>query len=457
MTTDPMYLPPQSMDVERVVLGTIMSDETAIDRARGLTSDSFYFPVHKMIFEAIESCVRSRIPVDCLTVTSELQKREQLLNIGGASVLAELVESGLSVARIEHHAKRLIELALARSVISACQQSAQLLLAGEIDPADALDYHERIVHGLRGNTTGETMQSMWELIPQVFNEIETANRSGGTIGLTTGFTELDEMTTGFHPGDLVIVAGRPGRGKSAFALAIALHNATKSTPVPSVVFSLEMGRSSMAMRMLAADAGVEIQVMRSGQIKKTDQNHLEDRAVPLRAAPVWIDDDPRVTVAQIASRARAIQGKRGLGCIIVDYIGLMHEPGKHESRHREVSQISAGLKGVAKELGVPVIALNQLGRECETREPHLADLKDSGSLEQDADAVIFLHWPWRLDKSEPQNLMKVSVGKQRNGPIGALDLTWEPAFTRFSNMAKEYQKNQESHDVGIDDDEYEEF
>lgn len=433
-----LHAPPQDLSAEKVVIGSIMMDDTLLDTVDTLNSNCFYSEKHRMIFEAIQYCRKNREPVDVISLANRLEQNGELDKIGGKEELMDLVENSLTVSRIEHHATRLKNLKTARSVLAECQKTAQLILCGDIAAEEALEYHDKKIQGLRTIDAGKTMQSMAEMIPEMFEQIETASRQEGSLGLSTGFVDIDRLTTGFHPGELVIIAGRPGRGKTAFALQIALHNAMLDIPVPSIVFSLEMSRASIAMRIASTVSEVEVRRMRGGMTTKAELERLKENAAPMHKAPLWIDDDTRPTVQQIAARSRTIKRKYGcLGCVIVDYIGLMKEPGRHESRHREISEISNGLKSIAKDLECPVIALNQLGRECETREPNLSDLKDSGSLEQDADAVIFIHWPWRNDKTKNRNEMEIMIGKQRNGPIGTVLLTWEPEFTRFTNHKKE--------------------
>ena len=436
-----MSTPPHDLQTERAVLGSALINQACLDQLVGIKTSTFYSSPHAAIWEAIEHCQQSHIPIDCISVSGILRKNGQIDMIGGEAYLSELIEDSLSVSSIEWHAGRLAGLAVQRAVLSECQKTAQLILNAELGPSDTLDHHEAAISAIRGTGTSKTMSSFRETIPEMFDRMEAASKAGGADGLKSGFSELDYLTSGFHPGEYVIIAGRPGRGKSAIALSCAINCATQSNPLPVVIYSLEMSRAAVTMRAASTVSGVEVRRMRGGFVGPSERFRLGEHASSLFEAPIWVDDDSCVTVRQMMSRARAVKRKHDnrLGLVVVDYIGIIHEPGKHNGRHDETTKISQQLKRMAGELECPVIALNQLGRECETRPPNLSDLKESGSLEQDADTVIFLHWPWRIDNSKIKSDMEVIIGKQRNGPVGTVHLVWEPEFTRFSNKSDDWE------------------
>ncbi|MBD3316404.1 MAG: replicative DNA helicase [Chitinivibrionales bacterium] len=435
-------VPPQALDVERTVLGSILIDESARDTAmETLKPECFYASSHRGIFSCIRDMCYEDVPVDIVTLAEELRKRELLEKIGGEAYLSELVEHVATSANIAYHVRILESKATLRQLITMSGEIATECFESDADSKMVLDSAEARIFQLSTLRNANSLQSLHDLLPRTFEDIERYGKDGGIEGVKSGFTKLDEMTTGFHEGDLVIIAGRPGMGKTSFCLSLALNAALHSSaPTTTALFSLEMSQAQLVQRMLCAEAKIDMKRLRGGKLNKNELNVLGLHAGPLYEAPIWIDDTPGINVMEIRAKCRRLKMRENLGLIIIDYLQLMTGVDKSESRQQEISMISRSLKGLAKELGVPVLALSQLSRAVEQRggdhRPQLSDLRESGAIEQDADMVMFVYREHHYKKEDDslRNIAEIIVGKQRNGPVGSVKVSFIPEFTHFENL-----------------------
>lgn len=437
-------LPPQAIDVERAVLGSMLIDSGCVAQAMEiLDGESFYVGGHGRIYETMRSMFEKDVPIDIITLGEHLRKREWLEAAGGEAYLSELVENVATSANIEYHAKILVEKATLRSLISiASEISTECFNPGK-EAQELLDQAEAKVFGISEARIKGKFESTRDLLQNTFREIEKYGREGGVQGVRTGFTKLDEMTAGLQKGDLVIIAGRPSMGKTAFCLSLAANAAIRTdSKVATAFFSLEMSKSQIVQRMLCAEARVNMHKLRSGMLPKRDYPKLSFAAGPLSEAPIYIDDTPGITVLELRAKARRLKAQHGLDLIVIDYLQLMSGPAQMESRQQEISQISRALKGIAKELECPVIALSQLSRAVEQRggdhKPQLSDLRESGAIEQDADVVMFVYRGeyYFPEKDELAGKASIIIGKQRNGPVGEVELAFVRDYARFENLAE---------------------
>jgi replicative DNA helicase len=439
-------IPPQALDVERSVLGSMLIDPAAVAQAMELLSDQcFYTTAHQRIFSCMSEMFEHDTAIDILTIAEELRKRGHLESIGAEAYLSELVENVATAANVEHHARILLEKWTLRSLITASAQVTTECFGMERPAQEVLDQAEAKIFAISEARIKNGFESMHNLLQTTFKDIERYAREGGVQGVRTGFTKLDEMTSGLQKSDLIIVAGRPSMGKTAFCLSIAMNATIRSPNVsPCAIFSLEMSKSQIAQRMLCSEARVNMHLLRSGHLPKRDFPKLSLAAGPLSEAPIYVDDTPAITVLEVRAKARRMKAQQGgLGLIIIDYLQLMGSSGSVESRQQEISQISRSLKGIAKELEVPVIALSQLSRAVEQRggdhRPQLSDLRESGAIEQDADVVMFVFRESRynpdLDESK-KGMAEIIIGKQRNGPIGKVDVAFIEDYARFENLSE---------------------
>ncbi len=444
-TTD--HIPPQALDVERTVLGSMLIDaNAAVNAMEKLTEDCFYATANKQIFVCLREMFEKSIPFDIITLADELRKKDLLETVGAEPYLAELVNNIATSANIEHHARILIEKATLRTLISTSAEITTDCFSTEAEAQEILDKAESRIFGIAESRIKNSFESLSQLLPRTFEDIEKYSK-GGVQGVPSGFTGLDELTSGFQKSDFIIIAGRPSMGKTAFALSIALHAAVKAK-YPTAIFSLEMSKAQLAQRMLCAEARINMHSLRSGKLPQRDYPKLSIAAGPLSEAPLFIDDTPGITVLELRAKARRLKAQQNIACIIIDYLQLMGSVGKVENRQQEISQISRSLKGISKELDVPVIALSQLSRAVEQRggdhRPQLSDLRESGAIEQDADVVMFVFREELYNKDIPEEekgKAEIIVGKQRNGPIGKIDVTFVKDFARFENMAMIREEN----------------
>lgn len=433
-------LPPQALDVERTVLGSMLIDSNAIAVVfELLQEDSFYSSANRLIFSTMREMFEKNIPIDLLTVADMLRKKNLLAAIGEETYLAELAECIVTASNIEYYCNILREKAILRKLINISGEITTECFESSCDAQELLDKAEAKIFSISEVGIKNRIESIGQLLPTTFEEIE-GYAKGSFKGIPTGFKELDEMTTGLQPGDLIIIAGRPSMGKTAFCLSIALNAAIKGKH-SIAIFSLEMSKSQLVQRMLCAEARVNMHQLRSGTLPKRDLPKLSLAAGPISEAPIFIDDTPAITVLELRAKARRLKAQGNLDLIIIDYLQLMGTTGKSENRQQEISQISRSLKSIAKELNVPVVALSQLSRAVENRSgnrPQLSDLRESGAIEQDADVVMFVYREEVYNKEDKslERKAEIIVGKQRNGPTGTVILTFMKDFARFENFTE---------------------
>lgn len=441
MPADNEKLLPQNVDAEQSVLGALFLDREAVYKvARFLRAEDFYLESHRLIYEAMLSLEEEGRPADLISVTNWLSDKGVLEKVGGATYLASLAGLMPTAANVEHHARIVEEKALLRSLIQIATRIAGMGYEGTEDVDRLIDEAERMLLELTARRSSVLFSSLQELLLKVLKQIEDRFRNKGAIsGVASGFVDLDRLCCGMQPGDLVIVAGRPAMGKTSFALTIA-HQIALQQQVPVAIFSLEMSREQLVQRVLCAEAMVDQQKVRSGYLTEGDWVRLTQAAARLARAPLYIDDSALLSVRQVRAKARRLQAEKGLGLIVIDYLQLMQAGRRAENRQQEITEISRSLKGLAKDLNVPVLALAQLSRQVESRmdkRPIMSDLRESGSLEQDADVVMFIYRDeyYRPD-TEKRGIAEIIVAKQRNGPTGVVELAFLKEFTRFMNLAK---------------------
>lgn len=438
-------IPPQASDVEMAVLGAMMRDADAVGLVIEVLEDSdFYKPAHRKIFAAMQALFEHSEPVDLATVAGELEKTGDLDKCGGRAALVDIADSVFTAANAQAHARLVQDKAILRRLISASQQISESCFHAPGDVGDLLDEAESQIFAISESRSRQDFVALGSLLPRTFDQIERYRQQGGGItGLATGYTDLDNLTAGFHPSDLVILAGRPSMGKTAFALNI-IENLALEQQKSCAIFSLEMSREQVAERLLSACARVNAQHMRTGRLRPNDYVSLQNAAGRLYEAKVFIDDTAAISVLELRAKARRLKAQHDIGIVVVDYMQMMHGPRHAENRQQEISVISRSLKSLAKELKIPVLALSQLSRQVEQRggdrRPQLADLRESGAIEQDADVVMFVYRPERYGITEEkgqslENTAEIIVGKQRNGPTGTVFLTFLKEFTRFENRA----------------------
>jgi replicative DNA helicase len=439
--------PPYSEDAEQAVLSAMLIDGDAVLKAVEHVDDTmFYAERHRRIFRAMVTIAERGGVVDPLTLSEELSRRGDLDASGGKDYIGFLVDAVPTAANIEYHAEIVREKAVLRRLIEVSTSIVTEAFEGHSTANQLLDEAESKIFQVSQQQTKDGFTRIKELLWPTMERIEALQRGGKTVtGVASGFTDLDEMTSGFQPADLVIVAARPSMGKTAFTLNIAQHAAIEhNTGV--AFFSLEMSKGSLVQRMITSEARIDAQRLRKGMLRDDDFPRLARAAGILSSAPVWIDDTPGITLLEMRSKARRLKADSNIGMVVVDYLQLMQGPAHSESRQQEVSQISRGLKALAKELNVPVIALSQLSRAPEQRtgdnkRPQLSDLRESGAIEQDADLIMFLYrqefydGPVDKDGNSLEGKAEVIVGKQRNGPTGIVNLFFQKQFTRFENLS----------------------
>ncbi len=436
-------LPPQNMEAEKSILGGLMLEQEAWDDVSEiLVEDDFYKPSHKRIYAAIRELHRREMPADLVTVSNLMMEKGELESIGGAAYLAEMSDQTPSTANISSYAKIVQEKSLLRKVINSSQDFVDKAYTQEFENMDSfLDSIEARVFQLTESKTTNGLTDASELVKVSLEKIESLYASQMMItGVPSGFTELDEMTAGFHPGELTILAARPSMGKTALSLNIALHAALREKKKVAY-FSVEMGKEQVMIRMLASSAKIRLSDLRVGKIDDQAWPRLINTAAALSETGLFIDDSSGVSPFEIRAKARRMKAKHGLDMIVIDYLQLMSMKNRMESREREVSEISKLLKSVAKELQVPVIALAQLNRGVEgraDRRPMLSDLRESGSIEQDADVIMMIYREdyYDRDKTEIKGVAEIIIAKQRNGPTGTAKLRWIPEYGIFDNLIR---------------------
>lgn len=443
-------LPPQNLEAEMSVLGGVLLENEALNRALEiLVPDDFYRDSHRQIFKALIALSDRSEPADLVTLTAELKKNSQLENIGGSSYLATLVDYVPTAANMAYYAKMVKEKSVARHMINVATEIVKRGYDGQ-EIEKTLDWAEKSIFDIAGMRSRPSYYSTREIMQDTFKAIEELyERKELVTGVPTGYVDLDTMTAGFQKGDLLIVAGRPSMGKTAFGLNIIEHATMHAKEkVSALIFSLEMSKEQLVQRMLCSVSRVDASRLRTGHLGDSDWPKLTNGAGLLSEAQIFIDDTPAISVLELRAKARRLKAEYDLGLIVVDYLQLMQGTNS-ESRQQEISEISRSLKALAKELSVPIIALSQLNRSLESRtdkRPMMADLRESGAIEQDADVIMFVYREavyceacrkrdGTCDKNHA-NDAEIVVGKQRNGPIGTVHLTFKGEFTRFENQSK---------------------
>ncbi|MCL4492932.1 MAG: replicative DNA helicase [Nitrospirae bacterium] len=444
-------LPPQNIEAEQAVLGSIIFDNEAVTKAiEALTPDDFYKESHRRLYRAMLDLFDKSEPIDIITLTDYLKKNNELEAVGGISYLSSLANSIPTSANIKYHSKIVREKALLRSLIQTATHITARVYEETPDADEMVDYAEKLIFDIADKRTENSFASMDSVIKDSIKMIEHLyDKKESITGASSGFKDLDELTSGFQPGDLIIIGGRPGMGKTAFALNIAQHLGVEQKE-PVAIFSLEMSKEQLALRMLCSEGMVDSSRVRKGFLSKQDWPKLTSAAGRLAEAPIFIDDSSALTVLEIRAKARRLKReRRGLSLVVIDYLQLMRSRGSFERREQEISDISRSLKALAKELKVPVIALSQLNRAVEhrgDRKPTLADLRESGAIEQDADVIIFIYKDGDQNRndSSSRNIVKIDIAKQRNGPTGVVTLTFLAQSTKFvDHTGMSYESEEE--------------
>jgi replicative DNA helicase len=441
-------LPPQHIEAEQSVLGGILIENEAVNRVTEiLDADDFYRDAHRKIYNALLNLSERDEPADLITLTNELRKSDQLDSIGGASYLASLIDAVPTAANIEYYARIVKEKAILRKLI---QTSTEIITQGYEDRGDVeafLDEAERAIFEISEKRVRPSFYSIREIVKESFTTIERLFKKKELVtGVPSGFKELDRMTAGFQPSDLIIIAGRPSMGKTAFCLDVAEYAAI-GNKIPVAIFSLEMSKEQLVIRMLCSQANVEGTRLRTGYLNESDWPKLTIAAGNLSDAPIYIDDTAALSALELRAKARRLKAEHGLGMVIVDYLQLMKGRTRIENRQQEISEISRSLKALAKEINIPVIAVSQLSRKTEERtgnRPQLSDLRESGAIEQDADLILFIYRDEVYNRSEDnpnRGKAEVIIGKQRNGPIGKIDLAFLDKFTTFKDLYRGENEN----------------
>lgn len=434
-------IPPHNIDAEQSVLGSILIDPESINQvAKFLQAEDFYLETHRLVYDAILDLDEAGEPVDFLTVTECLKKNGNLDKIGGASFVASLANIVPTSAHAESYGHIVEENALLRNLIDLATRISAKGYQGADDAERLMQEAERMLSELGSRKISSVFESLREILVDSLQNLQRIYEHKGEItGVPTGFTDLDKMCSGFQPGDLIIIAARPSMGKTSLGMQIAFHAAGQDCGAVAV-FSLEMSKEQLVQRILCAEAGVDWHKLRSGFLNEDDWNILLNKSREMSAVPLYIDDAAILTVRQIKSKARRLQSEKGIGLVVIDYLQLMQGSGRVENRQQEIAEISRSLKALAKELNVPVVALAQLSRQVEQRQdkrPFMSDLRESGSLEQDADVIMFIYRDdYYNQDSEKKGIAEIIIGKQRNGPVGTVELAFVKEYTKFLNLAK---------------------
>ena len=436
-------VPPQNIEAEQAVIGGMLIEKEAISKvAEFLKADDFYREAHRLIFEAMLELFNKNEAVDLVTVTEVLRKNDKLEAVGGIAYITSLANSVPTAANINYHGKIVEEKALLRGLINSATHIASMGYEDTEAVTDIIDKAEKMILEVSERKMSGDFVPIKSIIFDAFGKIEQLYASkGGITGLATGFKDLDKITSGLQPSDLILVAARPSMGKTAFTLNIASHVAIREKKAVAF-FSLEMSKEQLVQRMLCSEATIDSQRLRIGELEERDWTKLISAADRLSSAPIYIDDTPGITVMEMRSKARRLKIEHDLQLIIIDYLQLMQGSSNKggDNRQQEISEISRSLKALARELNVPVIALSQLSRSVESRQikkPMLSDLRESGSLEQDADIVSFLSRDdYYIPKTENKNITDIIIAKHRNGPVDTVQLFFHKQFTKFCDLSR---------------------
>jgi replicative DNA helicase len=452
MSADIRKVPPQSIEAEMSVLGGILLDNEAINRTlEMLTPDDLYRESHRKILRAMIELNERGEPCDLITMTDMLKKKGELEEVGGGAYLATLVDYVPTAANIAYYCKIVKEKGVARRLITAATEIVTQGYSDRTDIEEMLDYAQKVMFDISEHRLRPAYYQVSEILTETIDNIQRLYEKKEHItGQPSGFFDLDKLTAGFQPSDLIIIAGRPSMGKTAFALNIAQYAAIHAEQAkPVVIFSLEMSKEQLVTRLLCSEARVDASRLRTGHLVESDWNKLTSAAGSLHDAKIFIDDTPAISVMEMRAKSRRLKAEKGIGMIVVDYLQLMRGGSNSESRQQEISEISRSLKALAKELNVPVVALSQLNRGLESRtdkRPMMSDLRESGAIEQDADVIMFVYREavycekcknreLVCDENHERNA-EIVIGKQRNGPIGTVNLTFMGEYTKFENQSQ---------------------
>ncbi|MGD9899005.1 MAG: replicative DNA helicase [Calditrichaceae bacterium] len=440
-----LRVPPQANEVEQAVLGAMFLDKEAVAMAvETIDAGYFYKNSHKTIFSAIVNLFEKNTEIDLITLSEELKRMGALDEIGGPYYLAEISNSTPSSANIEYHLDIVKQKSLSRMLISECTAIINQAYSQTEEVDEMLDFAERKIFEISEKRLKKGFASINTVLHSTFEKIDELYHSSktGVTGVSSGYKKLDEYTAGFQPADLIILAGRPSMGKTAFALNLA-RNAAVDFGYAVGVFSLEMSTEALVLRLLCTEAKVNQMAVRTGKLNKEEMGRLTNHVAKLMNAPIYIDDSASLNVIELRAKARRLKAEKNIQLLIIDYLQLM-EGHKGENRQQEITHISRSIKGIAKELGIPVVALSQLSRATETRDkskkPQLSDLRESGAIEQDADVVFFVYRPEYYNIMEfedtgasTHNMCEIIIGKQRNGPVGTIRLTFLKEYGKFGD------------------------
>ncbi|MBC8461454.1 MAG: replicative DNA helicase [Deltaproteobacteria bacterium] len=443
ITPASIKVPPHNMEAEQAILGGILINNDAMNQVMDILSvDAFYREAHAHLFQGMIDLYSNNEPIDLITLHQSLKRKNLLEKVGGAEYLGSLVEAASTSAGITYHAEIIRDLSLRRKLITQCSVISESCFQDWQNTDELLELAEQSIFGIAEEKAGEGFSTLTEVIKSSFKKIESvAEHEGYITGVPTGFTNFDRLTTGLQPSDLIIIAGRPSMGKTALALNIG-YNAAELTKKGVAVFSLEMSKMQLGMRLLGFDAQIDARKLRTGFLGDKEWAGLTDSADRLSALPIFVDDTSALSVLEMRARCRRLIKKHELVLIIVDYLQLIQGRRSAESRQLEISEISGLLKALAKDLNVPVVALSQLNRKVEDRpnkRPQLADLRESGAIEQDADVIAFIYRDelYHPTTEENKNIAEINVAKQRNGPTDFFKLTFQKEFTRFRDYVDE--------------------
>ncbi len=433
---------PFSEDAELAVLGSMLSSKEAVSKSiQWLNSEFFYKDAHSKIFSVMVGLFEKGDPVDTVAVIESLKQKNELDNVGGAYFITGLVDLVPTAAHVEQYSKIVMEKALLRNLITLSHNIAKEAYNANKEVSEILDNVEQSIFSITQNRLKGGFTQINSIIIEALEKLEqTRSKGGSVIGVPSGLLDLDEITSGFQDGDLIIVAGRPGMGKTSLALSM-LRNAALDYKIGVGMFSLEMSNSQLAMRLLCSEARVDSHFVRTGKLPPKLWKNLGISAGELEEASIFLDDTPALTVLELRAKARRLKAEKDIGLIVVDYLQLMQGPKSIESRQQEISVISRSLKALAKELNIPIIALSQLSRAVEQRadrKPQLSDLRESGAIEQDADVVIFLYRPWIYSQDdEDEGKAEIIISKQRNGPTGTVRAAFINKYAKFENYSED--------------------
>jgi len=432
--------PPHSREAEESVIGAVLLSEEAVNEVMDrIHPEDFYVPAHQAIFESMRELFDATQPIDAVTVSESLRSKGELEKIGGIQYLTRLVDIVPSTSNVVYYASIVEDHAKRRELIRAGASVTEFAFNIDDEVASVLDRAEQVVLGVAEKRSSQTLLEVGPMFSDVLEHIEMLEQQGSEMtGLATGFVDLDKKLAGLQKANLVVIAGRPAMGKSSLAMNIATNAAAAGEPV--ALFSLEMSKEEIVQRILSSVGKVDSMKLRSGQLGPLWQR-VVDAAGRMYQAPIFIDDSPIVTITDIRAKCRRLKRKKGLSLVVVDYIQLMEASG-HENRQQEIAQISRNLKNLARELEVPIMAMSQLNRSLESREdkrPRLSDLRESGSIEQDADVVMFIyrHEYYHPEDQEKKGIAEVIVAKHRAGSTGPVEMTFQPEFTRFANLGRD--------------------